>query len=82
MAIVATYKFGKCTAMVDDSCIVKDKKEVDKILGRIYEIYMASELAKAKEAMAATKRQVEQQEMADKLNGENTTEEKAKKESG
>ncbi len=51
MAIVATYKFGKCTAYVDDSCVVKDKKEIDKILSRIYEIYMESELAKAREAI-------------------------------
>lgn len=50
MAVVATYKFGKCTAHIDDSCVVKTEEEVKSILNRLYEIYETSELLKAKAA--------------------------------
>ena len=39
MAIVAEYKIGNCKVYIDDSCMVKTKEEVDKILRDIGEFY-------------------------------------------
>lgn len=52
MAIVATYKFGKCIAKVDDSCVVKTQEEIDGILNRLYKIYEASELIRIRKEQA------------------------------
>jgi hypothetical protein len=50
MAVVMDYYEGKTHCMVDDSCVVKTQAEVEQILQNLYNIYLQSEIAKAREA--------------------------------
>lgn len=49
MAFVMKKQYGKCTAIIDDSCIINNKAEIDNILDNIYNIYLQSEYALSKE---------------------------------
>ena len=48
MAIVMTLNHGenKGESYIDDSCVVKTKAEVDKIISNYYNLYIQSELQK------------------------------------
>ena len=43
MAVVMKKKYGKCTAIIDDSYIINNKAETDTILDNIYNIFLQSE---------------------------------------
>ncbi|MDD6488919.1 MAG: hypothetical protein PUG48_03765 [Clostridia bacterium] len=49
MAIVMRKQSGKCTAIIDDSCVTNKKDEIDTILDNIYNIYLHSEYSVSKE---------------------------------
>ena len=49
MSVVMKKRYGKCTAIIDDSRVTNNKDEIDTILDNIYNIYLQSEYAVSKE---------------------------------